>query len=289
MNIPFQCTDEFLTVVIGGKPYTMPSSNVNFQKAIDALKIGDEESLVGLFDQRIAVANYAEGKVEIKDNKLFCDGEELHGHVVNRLFNHMEKGLDFKPLMRFIEKLNNNPSRRATSELYNFLEHKQMPLTDTGNFVAYKAVSGEYKDLYSHTFDNSIGQILSMNRNKVCDDANIGCSYGFHAGSYEYAQGYAPNGGHVMLVEISPEDVVSVPLDCGQQKLRTSKYTVVAHCEKVLKEEIYFDDDVDEDFDEDDLEYLNEQDVNENSAGDIKSILAGLKTLLEGRKGNSNN
>ena len=39
-----------------------------------------------------------------------------------------------------------------------------------------------------------------------------------------------------MVVEIDPRDVVSVPLDCDQQKLRTAKYKVVAHFEKKLEE-----------------------------------------------------
>ena len=39
-----------------------------------------------------------------------------------------------------------------------------------------------------------------------------------------------------MVVEIDPRDVVSVPLDCDQQKLRTAKYKVVSHFEKKLEE-----------------------------------------------------
>ena len=74
-----------------------------------------------------------------------------------------------------------------------------------------------------------------MPRNYVCDDANIGCSDGFHAGSLDYARHYG-NGGHLMVVEIDPRDVVSVPLDCDQQKLRTCKYKVVSHFEKKLEE-----------------------------------------------------
>ena len=82
-----------------------------------------------------------------------------------------------------------NPSRRATEELYRFLEHKSMPLTPEGNFLAYKGVTSDFKDCYSRKFDNSVGQTLTMIRNQVCDDANVGCSDGFHAGSYEYAKG----------------------------------------------------------------------------------------------------
>ena len=147
----------------------------------------------------------------------------------------MEKGLPYKPLVRFLEKLMSNPSSRAVNELYSFLEHKNMPLTPDGNFLAYKGVKDDFTDWYSGTFSNKVGDVNEMVRNAVCDDANIGCAYGFHAGSLEYAKGYG-NGGHLMVVEIDPADVVSVPYDCDQQKLRTAKYKVVSHFEKKLEE-----------------------------------------------------
>jgi hypothetical protein len=131
-----------------------------------------------------------------------------------------------------------------------------MPLTPDGNFLAYKGVNEDFTDKYSGKFDNSVGQTLEMRRNSVCDDANIGCSHGFHAGSYEYAKGWAgTSGGNLMIVEINPADVVSVPHDSGCQKLRTSKYKVVAHHETIerpLDAELvdeYYDDYDDEDYD----------------------------------------
>ena len=56
---------------------------------------------------------------------------------------------------------------------------------------------------------------------------------------------------HLMIVEISPTDVVSVPLDCDCQKLRTSKYKVVSHFEKKLENTLR-DDYGDYDYDDDD-------------------------------------
>ena len=110
-----------------------------------------------------------------------------------------------------------------------------MPITPEGNFLAYKGVDEHFKDKYTGKFDNSVGNVLDMKRNSVCDDANVGCSHGFHAGSYEYAKGWAGGGGNLMVVEIDPADVVSVPLDCDCQKLRTSKYKVVGHYETLEK------------------------------------------------------
>ena len=95
-----------------------------------------------------------------------------------------------------------------------------------------------------------------MARNKVCDNAENGCSYGFHAGSLEYAKGYG-NGGNLMVVEINPADVVSVPNDCDCQKLRTCKYKVAALFERKLEEPLcdeYGDYEDYEDYDEDESE-----------------------------------
>ena len=281
--IPFNATDKFLTVTIDGKPYTMSTSNPNWNMAIEALKRQDKEALLELFDTTSAVINFSEGSIEIKDNKMFHSGEELHGHVVDRLFSHMENGLDYKPIARFIAKLQENPSHRSVSELYNFLEHKQMPLTEDGNFLAYKGVDQNKTDRWSGTIDNSEGQQVKISRNKVCDNANQGCSAGLHAGTYEYAKGYASGGGYVMLVEINPAHVVSVPHDCECQKLRTSEYRVIKECEKVIPEDriVWSNTSYTDDIDEDDYEYLNEQDVNESSAGNIYSVLMGLKNSIE--------
>ena len=188
-----------------------------------------------LFDVPKAVEKFADGNISVSDGEVRYKGEAIHNHVVGRVLDFMRQGLPYKPLVRFLDKLMENPSRRAVNELYAFLEHKAMPLTPDGNFLAYKGVREDYTDWHSGKFRNQVGDEHEMIRNNVCDDANIGCSYGFHAGSLEYAKGYG-NGGHLMVVEIDPRDVVSVPLDCDQQKLRTAKYKVVSHFEKKLEE-----------------------------------------------------
>jgi hypothetical protein len=116
--------------------------------------------------------------------------------------------------------------------------------------LAYKGVRDDYTDWYSGRFSNNIGEVLEMNRNQVCDDANLGCSSGFHAGTHDYAKGYG-DGGHLMMVEISPTDVVSVPHDSDCQKLRVCKYEVHSKCEGKIKAHFVEDEDEDEDDDED--------------------------------------
>ena len=243
---PYILTDESLTIVLNGKALSMRNDHANWQATLDALNNEDWDALPNLFDESKAVEDYFDNAagVAVKDGTVFytADGQDeaLHGVVVDKILHFMR--LPYKPLVRFAGKLANNPSRRAIDELYTFLEHKSMPITPEGNFIAYKGVKHDFTDHYSGKFDNSVGQTLSMRRNQVCDDADIGCSDGFHAGSYEYAKGYTHGGGHLLRVEIDPSDVVSVPKDCDCQKLRTAKYKVVALHETIetpLDEGIY--------------------------------------------------
>jgi hypothetical protein len=235
MSIPYILTDKSLTVVVNGKSMTMESTNPSFANAKLALVDEKYDLLEEMFDTPKAVVNFSEGNIEVKDGVVLYKGENVHNHVVDRILDFMSNSLPYKPLVNFLDKLMENPSRRAVNELYSFLEHKAMPLTPDGNFLAYKGVRDDYTDWHSGNFGNNIGDTNEMPRRNVCDDAYIGCSHGFHAGSLDYAKGYG-NGGHLMVVEINPTDVVSVPNDCDCQKLRTSKYKVVAHFEKKLEE-----------------------------------------------------
>jgi len=261
--IPYILTDQSLTVVIKGKAHTMQSTHPAFERAKEALSNEEWERLENLFDVSKAVQDYVDESsgIEVKDGAVHFQGEVVHGMVVDKVLDFMRKNLPYQPLVKFLSKLMDNPSRRAVDELYTFLEHKNMPITPEGNFLAYKGVTSEFKDHYSGKFDNSVGSVLEMKRNGVCDDADMGCSAGFHAGSYDYAKGYAFSGGNLMIVEIDPADVVSVPKDCSCQKLRTSKYKVVGHYETVEApplDEGLNDDFYDHDHDEDMVDEYNE-------------------------------
>ena len=233
--IPYILTEQSLTVVIEGKAHTMQSNHPSFERAKEALKDEAWGRLENLFDVSKAVEDYLDqdAEIEVKDGAVHFQGEVVHGMVVDKVLDFMRKNLPYQPLVKFLSKLMDNPSSRAVDELYTFLEHRNMPITPEGNFLAYKGVTNDFKDCYSNSFDNRVGSVLEMRRNGVCDDADVGCSNGFHAGSYDYAKGYASNGGNLMIVEIDPADVVSVPKDCSCQKLRTSRYKVVGHYETI--------------------------------------------------------
>ena len=134
-----------------------------------------------------------------------------------------------------------NPSMQSQQELYDFLEHENLPITEDGCFLAYKAVNSDFKDKYRGTFDNQVGQVCEMRRAKVDDNRGRGCSAGLHAGALNYVAEYGSvdAGDNIVIVKINPEDVVSVPSDCNCEKLRTCKYEVVGLYQGELPKPLY--------------------------------------------------
>jgi hypothetical protein len=244
----------FITVVLDGERHSINAGNGLFSKALEAYKVNDWDAFIACVNPTIRLKSlYAsyEG-IEVKDGNLYVFGDPVHSTLATRVLSFLEAGLDCVHLFKFILKLNLNPSKRAVDELYTFLEHRALPITDNGNFLAYKAVRDDYSDKYSGKFINTIDAVLEMPRNKVDDNKENGCSYGFHAGTVEYAKDFMGREGHLMIVEINPADVVSIPTDCQYQKLRTSKYKVVGEYEIDLTDPLYAsrfeteqDDDVD--------------------------------------------
>jgi len=254
--------DGFLTIVADGVQHTVLASNPMFATAVSAFQSKDWDALMLAIDPSLKFKNlYAKyEQIEVKDGSVFVGGDVVRSIVADRIINFLADGIDCLPIFKFITRLQLNPSKRAVDELYTFLEHKYLPVTESGTFLAYKAVRNDFTDKHTGKFDNSVGNVLEMPRNKVDDDKEVGCSYGFHAGTLEYASGFASGIDKLVLVEIDPADVVSIPTDCNFQKLRTCRYKVVSEYERPLSEQVYqsrfsteHDDDVDEEWNDDEL------------------------------------
>ena len=232
----FILTENSLTVSVEGKTYTINSGHPSWKQAIESLKRKDYQALKDLVSVQKAFCSFTGDKVKIVDNQVFFNGEPINSYLSEKILSFMEKGLPHESLIKFLERLMANPSRRAVTELYSFLRHKSLPITDDGTFLAYKSVRSDYTDHHTGNFNNSIGNTLQMTRNNICDDHNQGCSVGFHAGSLQYASSFGGGESVLLIVEIDPADVVSVPSDCECQKLRTCKYKVVAKYDGPLPE-----------------------------------------------------
>jgi hypothetical protein len=255
--------DGNLTLVLNNRTYQVLPDHINYKMILEALPSATADELLEIVDVEKAVSTFSDGLVEIKNGKVMYEGEEVHGSISKRILEFMSKGLPFQPLVNFLNNLMENPSMQSQKELYDFLEHEHLPITEDGHFLAYKAVRNDFKDKYRGTFDNSVGQIVKMQRAKVDDDRARGCSDGLHAGALNYVAGYGSleNGDKIVIVKINPSDVVSVPSDCNCEKLRTCRYEVVGEYQGELLKPLYsasFTEDEYSEDDEDDYNTLDE-------------------------------
>ena len=282
----FILTENSLTVSVEGKTYTINSGHPSWRQAIESLKRKDYQALKDLVSVQKAFCSFTGDKVKVIDNQVFFNGEPINSYLSEKILSFMEKGLPHESLIKFLERLMANPSRRAVTELYSFLRHKSLPITDDGTFLAYKSVRSDYTDHHTGDFNNSIGNTLEMTRNNVCDDHNQGCSIGFHAGSLEYASSFGGADSVLLIVEIDPADVVSVPSDCECQKLRTCKYKVVAKYDGPLPEHYTKDAQsaYDPQDDSEDEEYDDDSDWDEDEESDDESEDQVSVTVQVGNK-----
>jgi len=241
MSVPFMWVDGNLTVILKNKAHQVIPDHTNYKLILEALPTATEDELLELVDIEKAVATFSQGQVSIVNGKVMFEGEEIHGSISKRILEFMSKGLPFEPLVKFLENLMENPSMQSQQELYDFLEHENLPVTEDGCFLAYKAVRSDFKDKWRGTFDNSVGQVCEMRRAKVDDNRKVGCSQGLHAGALNYVANYGSvdAGDNIVIVKINPQDVVSVPSDCDCEKLRTCKYEVVGLYQGELPKPLY--------------------------------------------------
>lgn len=238
---PYIVTNNSISVVWEGKPYTVTNDNPNYHPLRKALLAAKYEDVPNFLDVEKQIENVSVGNIKVENGEVFYRQTKLHGVVVDKLLQFLREGLsDAKPLLRFIEKLMANPSNNSVEQLYTFLSYKTLPITDEGDVIGYKGVREDY---YSHTGNpntvvlqgvvdssgrilNTIGATIEVARRSVDDNKDRHCSHGLHVGSYDYARDFT-NGGHLLMVSFDPSDAVSVPTDCNYQKLRVCKYKVI--------------------------------------------------------------
>ena len=230
MSYPFLIQGDNVVVVIDNKPHTINKTHITYQKVVDAIKAGDWDAVKDAIEPKKVVLNYGKGNVSIQGETLYWKGRELNTGLAVKMIDMLKEGFPIEPMVNFMENLYQNPSHRAVTELYGFLEKGNLPITPDGHFLAYKKVRGDYKDVYSGTMDNSVGQIVEMERNQVDDDQNRTCSTGLHFCSEYYLNHFG--GERTMILKINPRDVVSIPSDYNATKGRACRYEVVGEIDQ---------------------------------------------------------
>lgn len=246
-------TDEMsaLTVFVNGQVKVATGDHPSWSRLKQIVETPDNDGLADeltrLLDPSMAVSAFFEPlseRVSIRNGHVYVDGDEISGALADHILRYIDEDNDPGPLVRFLENVLANPNEHSREQLYRWLEKHKFAITEEGNFLAYKGVrnrtgdSTEYpyesisqgsaivdSQPYQGAIPNGVGAVVEMPRSEVFHDPAVGCNTGLHAGTWGYASNFSQ--GAVLLVEINPRDVVSVPTDCNDQKIRCCRYTVV--------------------------------------------------------------
>ena len=227
--IPYLIQGKNIILVVDNKSHTISrDTHIAYGKIVDALKAQDWDALRDLVEPKKAIVNFGSGHVSINDNKILWKGQPFHNSLATRMIEMFQEGFPIDPMVRFMENLMDNPSKRSVDQVYGFLEKNKLPITEDGHFLAFKRVRNDFKDIHSGTIDNSVGQVVEMDRNLVDDNPDSHCSTGLHFCSESYLGHFGSSSQPVMILKINPADVVSIPTDYNGAKGRCMRYEVVA-------------------------------------------------------------
>jgi hypothetical protein len=268
-----------ISAMVDNKNYVINQDHVSYKELKKAVLEQDIDTFLELVEVRSAFNTITQGAVTIDaEGNISFKGKPIHNALTVRMAELLEDGVSETGLQPWINFLNNlmlNPSKRATEELYTFLEHRDLPLTPDGHFLAYKRIhplkveNGKqiYVDCFSHSIKQSVGDIVEVPRNSVDDNFGVECSQGLHVGSMAYVADFHSED-QVVIVKINPKDVVSVPVNEDARKCRVCKYEIVGLYNGVIDKPLISDDDdywPSEDDDDDDMDYSYDYDDEDES------------------------
>jgi hypothetical protein len=245
---------ENIIVFVDGDILEASTGHPNFNVIKQAVLADDSEALPYLFDTERFVNSKFESlseRVKVSGGEVYFDGDKVNSVLTDQILRFLEEDVeDWRPLVAFYENLAQNPNEHSREQLFNWLQRTgEFTITSDGHFLAYKGVAKRDNGSGMEEFVsvnsgrairndeevngqiiNHPGDVITMPRSDVQFNPSVGCSTGLHAGTWDYAYDFAQ--GAVLLVKINPRDVVSVPTDCAEQKLRVCRYEVVEVAEE---------------------------------------------------------
>lgn len=224
-------SSKFLSITYGRDTYAADKDHPNFKQALQLCVDGEFEEAINLINIEKAITSYVDGNIRIENGQLFYQDIEIKSGLVDRIINDMQNGEYFEFYLPFLENLLENPSKTAVTRLFDFLQANDIEITEDGHFLAWKVIRNDYTDCYTGRFDNSVGRVVKMPRTHVVEDENRTCEAGLHVCARSYIKHFRGGNDRLVVVKVHPRDVVSIPVDYNNAKMRTCQYKVIREAE----------------------------------------------------------
>jgi len=229
MNVNAIFQNTAILITFDGNTHCIDDSNPNYDQIFEHLKNKDYESAKSLCELTFEIINWGDEELTVQGGEITFLGKSLGDSFTRRVLQMMDENQDREPLKKFLSKLFKNPSNRSIEQTPHFLYACDLPITKDGNILAYKKIRKDYTDCYSGTIDNHPGAVVKEDRRLISDDPHIMCHKGLHVCSFDYLRSF--RGERMVVCEISPENIVAVPVDHHRTKMRVCEYKVLEELE----------------------------------------------------------
>lgn len=224
-----------------GVPTTIPASNGSFEEIKTLLETDQLSSVPEKVNKALKIRKTSKGKFTVLNGTIVIDGDILPNALSEKLIDLVDSGDDTDRLENFWDNLAQNPTDSAREDLFSFLDANNVPITKDGCFIVYKMVQDNWWDKHTgSTFECKPGNVIEMKREDVDHDRRNTCSAGIHVAAFEYASTFG--GGRLVECKVNPRDVVAVPPDYSQQKMRVCKAEVLRETDTKYTETVYNND-----------------------------------------------
>lgn len=230
-------TDNGISTVIEGRPYSVGKDHLKYKEILKTLKSKDGDKFLELYSTTAKVPQIKQAhgfKVSsllvVGYENVTWNGAEIRNSIVEKILRLQSEGQDVGPISRFLEKTL-SLSKENAEALFLFVESKGLPISEDGDLLAWKVVDSEYKDKHTHSVDNKVGVTVPEIPRSLCDSSRDNpCSLGYHIGNLAYSGptgSFQGGGDKTIIVKFNPGNVVSVPSDVRQNKIRVTQYSVI--------------------------------------------------------------
>lgn len=226
-------TNDGVMIIFDNKTVSVTKEMAYFKEAMDCLNNHDTARLHEIINPKIRIEQHT-GFV-IKGETVFIEQQPVPPRLSDIIIKFVDQRLPVLPIIKFWQNIRDNPSPAAAKEeLFDFLQHNSIALTEDGCFLAYKKIRQDYTDCWTGKILNKPKTFVSMPRKDVCADRSICCAPGLHVAAWHYFKScYSDNSTYRTIeVKVNPKDVVSVPNEYGFAKMRVCKYYVTREINK---------------------------------------------------------
>jgi hypothetical protein len=223
---------------------TATHEHENYDEIVAAAK-ADDERVFELFSptEMLNRLTSLSDRIAYKQGRLYVDGDEATGGIVDHILRSVkDKDPNTEAMAKFYENLLNNPSTHSVEQAWGWLESHNFTITKDGMVVGYKGVYADANGGYTSREEGEAwvngekvlgkipyknGDVITMPRSEVTADPAVGCSVGLHVGTWKYARNFSSD---VFEVIFNPRDIVSVPTESNEEKVRVCRMEMVGIC-----------------------------------------------------------